>query len=861
MSRKLILIDGYGFVFRAFHSMPPLTRPSDNMPIGAVYGFTNMLIRLLDKNKSTHIAVVLDSGGKNFRHDIDPNYKAHRPSLPQELIAQFPIIREVIKAFSINSIEKSGFEADDLIATYAKHAIDQGYEDVIVVSSDKDLLQLLVHGITIYDAVKDKIITEDDVFAKFGVAPKYLLDVFALIGDNSDNIPGVRGIGPKTACELINDFGSIDGIYSNLEAIKQDKRRQTLIDDQDNARLSYRLIDLKYDAPMDYSLDQLLCTDFDHQQIVDFVAAQGFKSLASKFSRMPSSTQKATPAKIEGPEFVIVDSCADLAPHIKNIYKCGWLAFLITENEIYLSYAGASSNLKIEFSQSKTASPLFGDVGQEQIINDFFGILNEIFTDEAVVKITLNSKYLYKYNPKFTSIEDVAIMAYAVETGRNNGNDLASLAQEFTPEYTEANSFTVYNIYQRIKENFIKDQFVVMYQRIDRPLPKAIALMESRGVLIDVKYLNKLSKEFGIELTRLEKEIFELTGQTFNLASPKQLGEILFDHLKLPGGKKSKLGAYATGVKILETLDEKGYKVASLILKWREFSKLISTYTDALPKSVNPKTQRVHSTFLLTSTATGRFASINPNLQNIPIRTEQGQRIRKAFIAKANHKIISADYSQIELRLLAHYAGIEPLKEAFNSGQDVHAITATQIFNVSLDQVTSILRRQAKTINFGIIYGISGFGLAKRLDMSMFEAKSYIEKYFKQYPGIKDYMDRTIEFAKNHGYVLNIFGRKCMLPMIKNSSYTARGFAERAAINAPLQSSAADIIKKAIVCLPEDIAQYLILQIHDELLFEVPEDMVEAISLVIKRTMESVIALSVPLTVDVSHGGNWSEAH
>ena len=851
---KLILIDGYGFVFRAFHSMPALTRPSDNMPIGAVYGFTNMLIKLLQKNESTHVAVVLDNGGKNFRHDIDPNYKAHRPALPSELICQFPIIREVIQAFGIKSIEKSGFEADDLIATYAKFAKENGYE-VTVVSSDKDLLQLLNHGITIYDGAKDKSISEENVLAKFGVSVKYLRDLLSLVGDSSDNIPGVNTIGPKTAAELINSFGHLNDIYNNLSSIKQDKRRQTLESEKPNAYLSYELVGLNYNAPMDYTLNELTVVNDDNSKIVDFVTAQGFKSLASKI-RLQNAQVKAD-TKLEPIEFTDLNDFGKLKDYIPEIYYAGWLAFIIHESKLYLSFE--KYNLRIIINEQSSNTTLFeSDSGNK--ISTFLSMFEEILCSESILKITSDSKWLYKFNPSFRNIEDIAIIAYAVETGRNNAN-INSLIMEYYPSYDHIDSHAVYNIYAQLTKNLLQGQLIPLYQRIDKPLVKIIALMEAKGVMIDVKYLRELSLQFTLKVQQLEAEIFNLTGQSFNLASPKQMGEVLFEHLKLPGGKKSKSGAYATGVKILEDLNDQGFTVAALILKWREYSKLISTYTEALPKTVNPKTNRIHSTFLLTNTSTGRFASIEPNLQNIPIRTDEGSKIRKAFVASSGNQIVSADYSQIELRLLAHYANIETLKSAFRNNLDVHAITATQIFNVPIDQVTDVLRRQAKTINFGIIYGISGFGLAKRLGIPAMSAKKYIDRYFEQYPGIKDYMDRTVEFAKNHGYVHNVLGRKCIISDINHSNYNVRGFSQRAAINAPLQSGAADIIKKATSLLPSEISQYLILQIHDELLFEVPQPKVEELAKRVKRIMESAVSISVPLVVDIGIGDNWAEAH
>ncbi len=848
--KKLILIDGYGFVFRAFHSLPPLTRPSDRMPIGAVYGFTNMLIKLLNDNKSSHIAVVLDSGTKNFRHELDPNYKANRPEPPQELISQFPIIREVIDAFALKAIEKEGFEADDLLASYAKYAKDEGYE-VTIVSSDKDLMQLLAEGILMYDAMKDKMITAEVVFEKFGVTPDKIREVLALIGDSSDNIPGVRGIGPKTAAELVNSYGSLKGVYEHVNEIKQEKRRQMLIEDKSKAELSYELVGLRFDAPLDFTLDELKFDHLDLERLAEFAQAQGFKSLAAKL--------QAKYSPVDTLAFKKLSTADELLKYIDEIYRSGTLAFLISEHEFFLSFG--SKNFVIKLSENSNAqASLFADTEKESGVIQILKALESVMHSDSVLKITINSKWLYKINPNFTNLDDIAIIAYAAETGRGN-TTLAALIAEFGGEYKAHDSHAVMIIHQKLRSKLVGEKLVSVYERIDRVMPKIVAQMEERGVRLDTNYLSSLSSEFGTKLKNLEAKIFALAGMEFNIASPKQMGEVLFDKLNLPDGKKSKTGAYATSASVLETLSDSGYDIARLILEWRGYAKLISTYTDALPKSVNPDTKRVHSNFLITATATGRFSSTEPNLQNIPIRTEEGQKIRSAFIASNGNKIISADYSQIELRLLAHYADIKPLKDAFKLSQDIHAITASQMFGVPVDKVDLAMRRQAKTINFGIIYGISAFGLSTRLDISRERAKMYIDQYFKQYPGIKAYMDNTIEFARRHGYVLSVFGRKCIINGINDRNFNLRAFAERAAINAPLQSSAADIIKKAMATLPFAAQKYMILQIHDELLFDVPEAEVEHISKIIKQTMEAVITLSIPLTVEVSAGNSWAEAH
>jgi DNA polymerase-1 len=850
--KKLILIDGYGFVFRAFHSLPPLTRPSDGMPIGAVYGFTNMLVKLLADNESSHIAVVLDNGTKNFRHELYPSYKANRPVPPQELVSQFPIIREVIGAFDLIAIEKEGYEADDLLASYARYAKDEGYE-VVIVSSDKDLMQLLANGIQMYDAMKDRMITKEVVFEKFGVSPDKIREVLALIGDSSDNIPGVRGIGPKTASELVNAYGSLKGVYEHLGEITQEKRRQMLIEGQSNAELSYELVRLKDDVQLDYSLDELKFERFDAEKLSAFAQAQGFKSLVAKLQTKHGQHHSAL-------EFKPLTDYRDLSRFIDEIFKAGTLAFLANEHKFFLSFNDRNFVIMLNNDTKGTQASLFAESEKESTVTQIFKILEPVMCSDAVLKITINSKWLYKLNPAFTNIDDIAIIAYVIETGRDS-TDLDALIHECSEGYKEHDSHALMIIHDKLKNKLVHEKLVSVYERIDRSMPKVVAQMEEVGVRLNTDYLSSLSSEFTEKLKALESKIFVTAGVEFNIGSPKQMGEILFEKLKIPGGKKTKAGAYTTSAKVLETLSDAGYDIAGLILDWRGYAKLISTYTDALPRSVNPISQRVHSNFLLTATSTGRFSSTEPNLQNIPIRTEEGQKIRSAFVASPGNKIISADYSQIELRLLAHYADIKTLKDAFKQGYDIHAITASQMFSVPIDKVDSAMRRQAKTINFGIIYGISAFGLAKRLDIPRERAKQYIDEYFKQYPGIKAYMDKTIEFARKHGYVLSVFGRKCIINGINDGNFTLRSFAERAAINAPLQSSAADIIKKAMASLPIEVRKYMILQIHDELLFDVPEAEVDQVSKIVKQTMESVIDLSTKLKVEVSYGDTWAQAH
>ncbi|MCE2993371.1 MAG: DNA polymerase I [Alphaproteobacteria bacterium] len=847
---KLILIDGYGFVFRAFHSLPPLSR-ADGTPIGAVYGFSNMLLRILGKYPNDAIAVVVDSGSKNFRHEIYPNYKANRPEPPTELIAQFPLIRESVDAFGIKCIEKPGFEADDLIATYAIEAKNKGL-DVIIVSSDKDLMQLTEYGIEMYDAMKDKYIEADDILKKFGVTAEKIKDVQALIGDSSDNIPGVKGIGVKTASELINQYGSLSNLYENLDKISQEKRKNMLLEGKESAMISYELVALKKDAPIDYNIDELLISGINYPKLAAYFKEQGFKGLLSRVESHLESNVK------DEVSFVELSDVSKLKEMIPDIYKAAILCMYKTESDLYLSFG--KRHIKLAVSKQQQQQNFFEEDSEGNSIADALKVLDDILKSDSVAKVTADAKSWYKLSPHYKVIHDVETMSYTLETGRPDCS-FASLVSEHCAGYQGNDSYALQVLYNALCQKIVSEKDVSLYERIDRDISNVIATMEENGVLIDERYLGELSELFSKQAASLESRIFAVAGSQFNIGSPKQMGSILFDILKLPAPKKSKAGSYSTSAEVLENLHEAGHEIASLILEWRQYTKLLSTYTNALPKSINRRTGRVHSTFLLTSTSTGRFSSTEPNLQNIPIRSEEGQKIRKAFIAKKKYKIISADYSQIELRLLAHYANIDTLKDAFRHGGDIHTITASEIFHVPLNEVGPDLRRKAKTINFGIIYGISAFGLAKRLGLEVGVAKQFIDRYFEKYPGIKQYMNNIVEFAKTHGYIKTIFGRKCLISGINNPNFALRGFAERAAINAPLQASAADIIKKAMVELPQDLRKRLILQVHDELLFEVEEDKVEHYSKIIKNTMENVIKLSVPLTVEVSSGDNWDQAH
>lgn len=872
---KLYLVDGYGFVFRAFHSMPPLSR-ADGLPIGAVYGFTNMLFKFLANHEADMLAVVLDAGQKTFRHDIFPEYKSNRPEAPQELILQFPIIRDVVEAFNVKVLEKPGFEADDLIATYAKLAKSQGIE-VKIVSSDKDLMQLIEEGISMYDAMKDKNIADAEVIAKFGVRPNQVLDILSLIGDSSDHIPGVKGIGIKTAAELINEFGSLDGIYQNLDKIKQERRRQMLIEGKEKAYLSKKLILLDEKVELDVSLDDLKVKELDKTKLADFLAQQGFKNLLAKIGAHNTHVEKKENTLLSR-ELKNLDEIKKL---IKDVENAGELGLFYDAEKLELSFG--DNNYYVKLSPERIQETLFDMPSEDECsLSNVLQVLSGIFADESIRKVTINAKDLMKQfsyrgltavssfnmDPAIKSrgdsllvaYDDIAIMSYALDTGKHK-YALTELTKIYLGEDVVPSAYGIRQIYKIIYNQLVQNKILGLYENLEKKMIGCLAQIEAKGVKIDLEYLRNLANEFHIKLAYIAGRIYKIAGREFNIGSPKQLGEVLFQDLGIKLEQKSKTGKLSTGVEVLDLLEEQGHEIAGLIIEWRQYSKLLSTYIEALPKCVNPKTGRVHTNFVMTATTTGRLSSIDPNLQNIPIRTDEGHRIREAFVAEPGNLLISADYSQIELRLLAHTANMKQLQDAFINGDDIHAITASQMFGVPVDKVDSNLRRQAKTINFGIIYGISAFGLAKRLNISRGDAKNYIDTYFKQYPGIKEFMDSAIHYARNHGYIKTLFGRRCYVNGINDKNFAVRGNAERAAINAPLQGTAADIIKKAMVSLPDDVKQYMTLQIHDELLFEVPEAKVEEVSKKIKSTMENVIKLNVPLSVDVGSGKNWAKAH
>lgn len=927
--KKIALIDGYGFVFRAFHSLPPLTR-ADGTPVGAVYGFTNMLIKLLAGLDVTHAAIVFDSGSKTFRNEIYPAYKANRPPCPEELKPQFPIVRQTAESLNLHILEKVGFEADDIIATIAKKSAAQGYE-VLIVSSDKDLMQLVDEHTFMYDAMKNRFIGIPEVKEKFFVGPDKVLDLLSLVGDSSDNVPGVRGIGPKTAAELIQQFGNLENIFLHLDEIKQEKRRQLLQEGEEKAKLSKSLITLDENVELGISLDDLEVKSLDPHKLLAFVEAQGFRSLVARVKKefgIEENKHESTTShnshshkedknhsygEIKRTEITSQKIIDDLN---KEAIRNGQVSidYFTKNNEINfitiatcedgkspkeIFYFEVKNSQKVSEKNSSFDLFNFNEQSQNQE-NEGLGleILFEILKNDSIKKIFFDAKNFIKtlltVNCRLsTSIEDVSLINHLLNSSiRNDLRELIEInlnedvgSRGFAEIFSEIEknrepeifkdtekkadffcfrNFAIYQLYKILSPKIFELKLTQAYNFYERPLLEVIAQMENEGIKVDVEKLRHLSDEFGKRINELSSEIYALAGEEFNIASPKQLGEVLFAKLGLTSSKKSKkTGALSTGVGVLEELEEEGHPIARKILEFRKFSKLKNTYTDALPKEINPKTGRVHTHLSTISTITGRLSSSNPNLQNIPIKSAEGQKIRTAFIAEKNHLLISADYSQIELRVIAHVAKIENLIQAFKDGKDIHKITAAQVFKIPENEVTDEIRSKAKAINFGIIYGISAFGLARQLDISRQEAGDYIKSYLETYPGIDVYMKNYIMLARQNGYVQTFSGRKCFIREINNKNPAIRAEAERLAINAPIQGSAADIIKKAMIRLNKKFAEEklqskMILQIHDELIVEAPENEVEVAAKILKSEMENSFVLDVPLKVDVKISHHWS---
>ncbi|MSO14294.1 DNA polymerase I [Rickettsiales endosymbiont of Trichoplax sp. H2] len=851
---SLCIVDGYNFVFRAFHSLPPLTTSKD-IPVGAVYGFINMLARLIEDNDCEMLAIALDSGKITFRNDIYPEYKAHRDEPDEALKIQFPIIREAIEAFGIKAIEVPGFEADDIIATYTTLALKNDFK-VRVISSDKDLIQLMQDKVEIFDPLKKKHITSDIVLEKYGIKHTQMIDYLSLVGDASDNIPGVKKVGPKTAAKLLNQFNTLENAYDNIEKVEPVRIQALLNDSKKEAFLSKKLVTLDHEVKVPFNIEELKFTNIDEDKLSNFLNKYEFKSLNTK-KLINSKNNSTNNVKTVNSKSISLDELCKLQ---LDIEKFGKFYFHVHEN-VFFCYFG--DNL-YKINLDNQLNLLSFEDKNNNSLNNIIQKLKKIFEDSSIKKVSFDTKSIIhicnNLDIKFISFDDISLLSYVLHTGKQKIN-LENLIEHYNISYKNYDAFCIYLLHDTLKSQLAKERKFEIYEAIEKPLLSLLVKIENKGIKVDKDLLVNLGIKFEKNLKLMQEEIYQLSDEEFNIGSPKQIGEILFDKLKLEGGKKSKKsGSYITDAETLEKHASSGILIAEKILEWRHYSKLISTYINALQKAINKSDGRIHTTFSLTTTSTARLSSHDPNLQNIPIRTNDGNQIRKAFIAKENHLIVSGDYSQIELRILADIANINSLKEAFKNKKDIHSITASQIFNIPLEEVNSEYRRKAKAINFGIIYGQSAYGLANSLQISREEAFSYIESYFKQYPGIKEYMDTTIQFAKKHGYVKTLMGRKCYVENINDRNYNLRNFAERAAINAPIQGTASEIIKKAMVSLSSKLQDFLILQIHDELLFEIPKNIVEESCIKIKNTMMNAFKLSIPIDVEISYGESWYDA-
>lgn len=922
----LHLIDGSAFIFRAYHALPPLTRKSDGLPIGAVAGFCNMLHRYVEGNTGpdapTHVAVIFDKGSHTFRNDMYDKYKANREAMPEDLRPQIPLTRTATEAFNIACKEKEGFEADDIIATLAVQARAAGGRCTII-SSDKDLMQLVGGGVEMLDAMKNKSIDRDGVFEKFGVYPDRVVDVQALAGDSVDNVPGAPGIGIKTAALLINEYGDLDALLERAGEIKQPKRRQTLIDHADQIRLSRDLVKLDENTPLDFTLEDLEVRDPDADQLLGFLAEMEFRTLSKRVAEVlgkEAPTIAEAPVAADVPAAADVPFDAELYEHVSDtaalqawidrIYEFGYVA-VDTEttglDDMVAQLVGVS--LCVEpgkacyiplIHKARGSDDLFGsdDLAEGQIpTEEALRLLTPMLEDHSILKIGQNMKYDSKIFAQLginvAPIDDTMLLSYAMHAGLH-GHGMDTLSERYlshTPipikpllgtgksaitfdkvpladavKYAAEDADITLRLWQLFKPQLHRVGVTKVYETLERPLVSVLAAMERSGVKVDRDTLSRMSNAFAQKMAGLEDEIYELAGRKFNVGSPKQLGEILFDEMGLEGGKKGKTGAYATGADVLEDLATE-HDLPARVLDWRQLSKLKSTYTDALQDHINPDTGRVHTSYSIAGASTGRLASTDPNLQNIPIRSEEGRRIREAFVAEPGKALVALDYSQIELRILAHIANIPELKQAFQDGIDIHALTASEMFGVPLDEMTSDVRRQAKAINFGVIYGISGFGLARNLRIPRAEAQGFIDRYFERFPGIRTYMNDTKAFAKEHGFVQTLFGRKIHTPEI-NAKGPRAGFAQRAAINAPIQGTAADVIRRAMIRMPDairDLPATMLLQVHDELLFEVEkgaeDDLIAAARQVMENAADPVVKLDVKLDVDAGVGASWAEAH
>lgn len=934
----VVLVDGSGYIFRAYHALPPLTRKTDGLPIGAVAGFSNMLFKLLqgqnDEARPTHFAVIFDASGDTFRNEIYDEYKANRGAPPEDLVPQFPLTREATIAFGSPSIEMKGYEADDLIATYAKQAEAKGAR-VTIISSDKDLMQLVSDKVSMLDTMKNKQIGIEQVIEKFGMGPEMVTQIQALAGDSVDNIPGVPGIGVKTAVLLLEEYGDLDTLLERCDEIPQKGRREKMMANIDNARVSLELVTLKTDVPVEIPLEDIAVSDPDVDILFDFLEEMTFRTLTARVrvalgdgetdGLRKDDTVLKTPADLEAPRNVIFDKekyvCVQdettLKHWVARAFEEGVVAvdletnsldsaaakmvgvcLAVADNEacyIPLAHVGEDG------ATSGESGDMFGGAAPKQIpFQKALDILEPLLHAPGVLKVGQNFKYdlgvFQRYGLYPAPYDDTMLLSYTLGTGlHNHGMDALSemhfghkpiafkeiagtgkaqktfdqIPLDVATPYAAEDADVTLRLWKFLKPKLVKEQVTTVYETMDRHLPTAVAQMENHGIKVDRAELSRLSGMFAQKMAGLEDEAYELAGTKFNMGSPKQIGEILFDQMGLEGGKKTKTGAWQTGVDVLEKLADAGEKLPRTILDWRGYSKLKSTYTDALVGQINADTGRVHTSFSLAATTTGRLSSSDPNLQNIPIRTEEGRKIRDAFVAEAGHVLVAADYSQIELRILAHVAELETMKQAFADGVDIHALTASEMFDVPLDQMTPEVRRNAKAINFGIIYGISAFGLAKNIGISRTEAGDYIKRYFEKFPGIKTYMEDTKAQAREDGYVKTIFGRKCHIKGIRDNNQMMRAFAERQAINAPIQGAAADIMRRAMIKMPDAISSVegarMLLQVHDELVFEVPETRSQDLINIVKPTMENAampaVNISIPLVVEAHAAKNWNDAH
>ena len=913
------MIDGSGYIFRAYYALPPLTRNSDGLPVGAVSGFCNMLFKLLEDSKSddnlqkpTHFAVIFDSARKNFRNEIYSAYKGNRSETPDDLVPQFEYIRKSVKAFNLPSIELINYEADDLIATYVEHILKEGAK-VTIVSSDKDLMQLYKKDVRIYDPMKNKFITPEDINNKFGVDPKKVVDVQSLAGDSSDNVPGVPGIGVKTAAELINKYGTLEKLLEKAHEIKQNKRRETILENKDKAIVSKKLVTLKKDVPVKVKIEEFIFKEIDKDKLYKYLREMEFNRLLSKVISTygePALTdknidfyQKEKQTSINKENYYLIKNEKEIDKWIEEAEENGELAIDTETSSLDAHQAdliGVSLSTKIGKACYIPIGHNSGTCIKKEIV---IKKLKTLLEDKSVKKIGQNIKFdfivLNNHGIEMSSMEDTMLMSYVLDAGKNRHNmdtlseihlnhktisfkelvgsgknqiNFNEVELNKAMEYAAEDADITYRLYKIFNKNLKLEKLTNIYEIFEKPLIKILAFMEIKGIKVDSKFLEKLSIKFKKKIKDLEKEIFKISKKEFNIGSPKQLGEIIYNELKIAVLKKTRKGSFATNASVLEDLAFKGHRFPQLILDWRQISKLKNTYSDSLREHINLNTKRVHTSFLLAATTTGRLASSDPNLQNIPIKSEDGKEIRKAFISEKGFTLISADYNQIEMRILADLADVKELKKAFRNNEDIHSLTASQVFNIDIKKIDQDIRRKAKAINFGIIYGISQYGLAKQIMVSNNEAEQFLKSYFTKFPEIKEYMNSTIKFCRKSGYVNNIFGRRTYIKGINDKNYNVRNFQERAAINAPIQGSASEIMRLAMIRLNKrfkdlkNIQSKVLLQIHDELIFEVPNIELKKISTIIKEEMTSVVnsnlhSFSIPLTVDINSGNNWGMLH